>query len=192
MADQDTSFPPLVSLAAHDLRTPLATIYGFARTIQRASPEPDTLARYVEMIVAASEEMTMLLEELSLAARIEGGRYEPSLIPANTLELAREAVPEAEGEGATIATDPTAVVRALGDLARCARKHGNVESVAMRVDGLAIEITPITDAARPVVVCEEMKDLGAAVAGRVLRALGAEVQVDAETLRVTFTAGSGS
>ena len=29
----DSRFPRLVSLACHDLRTPLATIYGFARTL---------------------------------------------------------------------------------------------------------------------------------------------------------------
>ena len=44
MPDQDTSFPPLVSLAAYDLRTPLATIYGFARTIQRANAIEPSLA----------------------------------------------------------------------------------------------------------------------------------------------------
>jgi signal transduction histidine kinase len=186
MADQDTSFPPLVSLAAHDLRTPLATIYGFARTIQRAQPAPDVLARYVEMIVAASEEMTVLLEELSLAARIESGRYEPSLVPADTLELAREAVAGASGEGATIATDATAVVRALGDLVRCARKHGGVDSVAVRVDGRTIAIEPVNELARPVILGEQLKDLGAAVATSLLRALGAEVQLDGETLRVAF------
>src|SRR5437870_1213253 len=31
----DNRFPRLVSLACHDLRTPLATVYGFARTRTR-------------------------------------------------------------------------------------------------------------------------------------------------------------
>ena len=35
MAQRDTSFARLVSLAAHDLRTPLATIHGFAQTLVR-------------------------------------------------------------------------------------------------------------------------------------------------------------
>jgi signal transduction histidine kinase len=192
MPDQDTSFPPLVSLAAHDLRTPLATIYGFARTIERASPGPDALEHYVAMIVAAAEEMTVLLEEVSLAARIESARYDPSLAPADTLELAREGVPDADGVGATVATDVTAVPRALGDLARCARKHGGVENVSVHVDGPVVTISPVNEAARPVILGEQLKDLGAAVATRVLRALGAEIQLDGETLSVRFAAGSGS
>jgi signal transduction histidine kinase len=35
VAAADSSFPRLVSLAAHDLRTPLATIHGFAQTLIR-------------------------------------------------------------------------------------------------------------------------------------------------------------
>ena len=31
----DTSFARLVSLAVHDVRTPLATVHGFARTLTR-------------------------------------------------------------------------------------------------------------------------------------------------------------
>ena len=32
---EETTFSKLVGLACHDLRTPLATVYGFARTITR-------------------------------------------------------------------------------------------------------------------------------------------------------------
>ena len=32
---QADDFPRLVSLACHDLRTPLATVFGFARTLVR-------------------------------------------------------------------------------------------------------------------------------------------------------------
>ena len=111
----------------HDLRTPLATIFGFARTMQRGAELEPPLPRYVEMIIAASEQMTELLEELGLAARIEGNRYEPVLAEAETMELARAAVPDADGQGTTITTDAPTVERALALLAECARKHGGVE-----------------------------------------------------------------
>ena len=54
----DTHFPRLVSLACHDLRTPLATVYGFARTISRAQGLDPTLAGYSEMIEVASQQPT--------------------------------------------------------------------------------------------------------------------------------------
>src|SRR4029450_13439155 len=94
MASSDTSFSRLVSLAAHDLRTPLATITGFAQTLVRMGGLEEPNDRYVAMIVEASRQLAELLDELGLAARIEGDRYEPNLQPADTLELARAAQQE--------------------------------------------------------------------------------------------------
>ena len=183
-AAQDTSFARLTSLAVHDLRTPLATIFGFARTMQRGAELEPPLSRYVEMIIAASEQMTELLEELGLAARIAGDRYEPVLVDVDTLELARAAVPEAEGNGETITTDPPTVQRALALLALCATRHGGVDQVSVHVDGAELTLAPVTDAAAPVILGENMKDLGAAVAVSALRALGGTVEVSGDALRI--------
>src|SRR5262249_10055057 len=76
--NQDTSFPRLVSLACHDLRTPLATVHGFARTLSRRTELAPPADRYMEMIEAAAGQLAELLDELSLAARIESGRYDPN------------------------------------------------------------------------------------------------------------------
>src|SRR3954469_4637458 len=84
-------FPRVVSLACHDLRTPLATVYGFARTLTRAGELDERSARFLEMIEEASEQMTVLLDELGVAARIAGGRWEPVLAEADTRELAESA-----------------------------------------------------------------------------------------------------
>ena len=93
----NTRFPRLVALACHDLRTPLATVHGFARTLARVELT-DPAPRYVEMIEAATAQLAELLEELSLVARIEGGRFEPRLEEADSLVLAREAAGELEEE----------------------------------------------------------------------------------------------
>ena len=85
----DSRFPRLVSLACHDLRTPLATIYGFARTLTRMEEHDERTGRYLGMIEEAAEQMTELLDELGAAARIEAGRWEPALREVDTLELAR-------------------------------------------------------------------------------------------------------
>jgi signal transduction histidine kinase len=71
---ENSSFPKLVSLAAHDLRTPLATVSGFAKTLIRTEELEEPASRYVQIIEAASVQMIELLDELGLAARIEGGR----------------------------------------------------------------------------------------------------------------------
>ena len=54
---QDTQFARLVSLACHDLRTPLATVYGFARTLTRMNTLDDQSARYIGMIDQASAQL---------------------------------------------------------------------------------------------------------------------------------------
>src|SRR4051812_22109412 len=93
MAD-DERFIRIVSIGAHDLATPLATVYGFARTLARMELE-EPAARYVDMIEAASAQLRELIEELALVARIETGRYDPLLTEADTLELVREPTAEA-------------------------------------------------------------------------------------------------
>ena len=182
-------FPRLVSLACHDLRTPLATVYGFARTLTRTCELVDPAGRYVGMIESASAQLGDLLDDLGLAARIESGRYDPSLQERDTLELARNAAErvehvEADGDGALVETDVVPVERALCGLARAAQRHGGVELVTIAVAGRSLSIGPVTGSAAPVVLAREVKDLGAAVALRVLAALGVQVTLDGDALRL--------
>ena len=182
-----SDFPRLVSLACHDLRTPLATVHGFAKTILRQEGIDETTARWLGMIDAATEELVGLLDQLSLAARIESDRYEPVTREVDSLELARAAVPEAMGEGAPVQVDVDVVERSLAALARAASRHGGVE-VAVEVRGAQIEIVPVVPDAAPIVLGEELKDLGAAVAVRCVRALGGSVELDGERLLVRLPA----
>jgi signal transduction histidine kinase len=191
MSAQDTSFARLVSLACHDLRTPLATVYGFARTLIRSDQLGDPAARYVEMIEAASQQLGELLDELALAARIEVGRYEPTLKQANTADLARTAQAHLDeervgigGPGGTVWVDLEPTERAVAALTRCALRHGGLERVEVRANGAELTVEPITAASAPVVLGEDLRDLGAAVAVRVIRRLGGSVSLDGETLRI--------
>ena len=166
-------------------------MHGFARTISRAGDLQEPQSRYLEMIETASGQLADLLDELSLAARIESGRYDPTIQDADSLELARAAVEpleaglvSVEGEGAPVRIDVPAAERALRALARCALRHGGLEHVDVRVSGLEVTVEPITPASAPVVLGEDLRDLGAAVAVRVVRALGGSVELEGETLRV--------
>jgi signal transduction histidine kinase len=187
--DTDTSFARLVSLACHDVRTPLATVHGFARTLSHSLELDPPADRYVEMIEAASAQIAELLEELSLAARIESGRYEPALREADTLALARAAAerlgPErvrVSGSGATAETDVGAVDRGISALVQSALRHGGLDEVSVAVDGRELRVSPISDASAPVVLGEELRDLGAAVAARLIERLGGSVSVVDGTL----------
>jgi signal transduction histidine kinase len=188
---EDNDFSRLVSLACHDLRTPLATVHGFARTLARGGGLEPPADRYVEMIDAASAQLAELLDELSLAARIESGRYEPTLREADTLELARAAAGRLEeervqvsGSGASVETDTEAVERGLAALFQSALRHGGLDSVTVEVDGPEIRLSRVTAASAPVVLGEDLRDLGAAVAARLVARLGGSLSVDGETLTI--------
>jgi signal transduction histidine kinase len=185
----EDDFAQLVSLACHDVRTPLATVHGFVKTLERTVELDPPADKYVEMIGAASAEMAELLDTLSAAARIESGRYDPARRSADTLELAQHAQERLEGvdvtgTGTTIETDVETVDRAVTSLARCAIRHGGLDGVAVAVDGAVVRVSPITPASAPVVLGRDLRDLRAAVAVRVIEALGGAGTVDGDTLTV--------
>jgi signal transduction histidine kinase len=187
----DTDFARLVSLACHDLRTPLATVHGFATTLVRGGGLEPPADRYVEMIDTASAQLAELIDELSLAARIQSGRYEPMPREAGTLELAQAAAARlgeervhVTGSGVALETDAEAVERGLAALFQSALRHGGLDSVEVEVEGSGIRLSPVTPASAPVVLGADLRDLGAAVAVRLVTRLGGSVSVDGETVKI--------
>ena len=183
----DEDFPRLVSLACHDLRTPLATVQGFAKTLTRQGGYDERTLRWLGLIDEASEEVVQLLDLLSLAARIESGRYEPVTQVVDSLLVAQRAVPEATGAGTAVTVEPDAVARALAGLVRAASRHGGVD-VSLTVDGTRLAVEPVVADAAPIVLGDDLKDLGAAVAVRLVRSLGGSVQLEGERLWVVLPA----
>ena len=129
------TFSRFVSLACHDLRTPLATISGFAHTLDGMEEIGDPAARYIGIMKSAGEQMGELLDALGLVARIEGGRYEPALVEADSLELAQAAAAklgaqaDAGGTGGRVLVDLEPMESGLAALALCALRHGGLERI---------------------------------------------------------------
>jgi signal transduction histidine kinase len=187
----ESSFARLVSLACHDVRTPLATVHGFVKTLERTMELEPPTDRYMEIIGEASIQMAELLDELSLVARIEAGRYEPMLRDVDTLELAHGARARlgedrvtVSGTGAVVSTDADAVGRGISALVQSVLRHGGLEQAGVVVRGAEIDVTPVTPASAQVVLGEDLRDLGAAVAVRVVAALGGSVALAGETLTI--------
>jgi signal transduction histidine kinase len=187
---EDTRFAQLVALACHDLRNPLATVFGFARVLQRTElGEP--FDRYVEMIEGASSEMGELLDELTLVARIQAGRFEASREETDSLELAGTAAAElpedrvvVSGEGAVVMVPPAQTSRALARLSKAAARHGGHDEVALVVRGEELELSPISRSAAPVVLGEELRELSAAAAVALIEAIGGSLRVEDERLLI--------
>jgi signal transduction histidine kinase len=190
---EESRFPELVSLACHDLRTPLATVAGFAGTLARDPELGETHGRYVRMIEAAAAQLADLTDQLALVSRIESGRYEPELEEADTLELAQRAAERlgneraaARCDGAPTRVDPDPTERALAALALAALRHGSLERIELEAAGLEVHIGPIKPEAAPIVLARELRDLGAATAVRLVHALGGSVELEGATLSVTL------
>jgi signal transduction histidine kinase len=189
------SLAQLVALACHDLRTPLATASGFARTLEQLDEIGQPAGRYVEMISAATDQLAALLDLLSAVARIEGNRFEPQLRRTSTRELADAAArridngrASVEGDGAEVETDPDWAAVAVSALAEAARRHGGLERITINVEGPQLSITPIVDDAGAIAMGDELRDFPAAVGVRVLQTGGAAVELDGDVLRVRFPA----
>jgi signal transduction histidine kinase len=161
------------------------------KTLERTLELEPPSDRYMEMIEQASVQMAELLDELSLAARIESGRYEPVLRETDTLVLARGAQERlgedrvaVSGEGGPVSTDVDAVGRGVSALVQSALRHGGLDEVGVAVRGSEIDVSPVTHASARVVLGEDLRDLGAAVAVRLVAALGGSVSLDGETLTI--------
>jgi signal transduction histidine kinase len=187
-------FPRFVSLACHDLRTPLATVGGFAHTLERAEDIGDPAARYISMMRMAAEQMGELLDALGVVARIEAGRYEPALIETDTLELVQAAAARlgekavASGSGATVHIDRGPVEAGIAALTLCAVRHGGLERAEIVAAGETVEISPVPEAAAPIVLAEDLKDLGSATARQVIEAIGGSLRLEGERLLVRLPA----
>jgi signal transduction histidine kinase len=186
-AERRAPFTSAVGLACHDLRSPLATIAGFAKTMIRAGELPERERRFLGMIDDAASQIAELVDLLGLAARIESGRYEPALADADTLELVASPGEErisATGAGATIETDVEVVRRSLAALALAALRHGQVDAVTWTVEGRVLSLAPVLPAAAPVLAGSSSRDLGALVGGMAIESLGGAVILEGETARV--------
>jgi signal transduction histidine kinase len=180
------AFPRLVSLACHDLRTPLATVTGFAATLTRSGDLGERDQRFVEVMSEAADQMTALLGLLGLAARIAADRYEPPLTEVDTLELASSADERiaVEGRGGLVETDVDAVSRSLEGLAIAAARHGGVPLVTWSVTGREFLLSPLMAEAAPVVTGASPRDLGALVARMAIERLGGSLAAGGDSLRV--------
>jgi len=193
LPNDDPRFPELVSLACHDLRTPLATVAGFATTLLRMGDIDEQRLRYLTLIDAAAAQLGEIIDDLGVAARIEGGRFEPAGEPVDSLALVTMAAGQlgngsvrVSGSGAAVRLDRDLGVRAVRSMVTAARRHGGLDTVDVTVDGTGVELSPVTAETAAIVRGDDLRDLAAAVASRSLEAQGATVTAGDGALRIAL------
>lgn len=138
-----------VADASHELRTPIATIRGYAELFRLgAASRPDDLATVLRRIESEAERMGVLVDELLLLARLDQGRP-LAAEPVRLADLAAEAVADARaaspGHAFELDAEPVAVVgdedrlrQVLGNLLANVVQHtpvGTRAVVRVRADG---------------------------------------------------------
>jgi His Kinase A (phospho-acceptor) domain len=186
---EPSDLPNLVVDACHDLRTPLAAAFGFARTIERMGGVTGDNAMYLQQVIEATQELEQLIAALSAVAHGERGTLRLRPQPVDLGELTLEA---AEGTGHSlerdvaagmIETDPARAVTSLVWLAAPLAETPGAKDRAWHI------ATPDTVAFGPLAgIDAELfeRDLRAYAGRRVLGLLGATVAVEGDRVTVRF------
>jgi PAS domain S-box-containing protein len=87
-----------VATASHELRTPMTSISGAARTLLRHGEQLPRQRHqdFLEMIVAESDRLSRIVDQILIASRIEAGKIEVAFERCDATEIARSVVEAAK------------------------------------------------------------------------------------------------
>jgi len=85
-----------LSMAAHELRTPLSVITGYLSMLQDGTITPDNAERPLRVLIGKATELNSIVDDLLTAARIEGGTVPTDTKVLDLREMARLAMARAE------------------------------------------------------------------------------------------------
>jgi PAS domain S-box-containing protein len=87
-----------VATASHELRTPMTSISGAARTLLRHGEQlpQERHQEFLEMIVDESDRLSRIVDQILIASRIEAGKIDVSFERCEATEIARSVVEAAK------------------------------------------------------------------------------------------------
>ena len=139
-----------LSIASHELRTPVTSIKGFVQVLmrhqERGRLEPEQLVAALPVISRGAERLAVLIEDLLDVSRIRLGRLLLRLQPVDLTMLVRAVVARRQFDGLAITVTGFDAAPLLGDADRLEQVIENVVDNAVRFspEGGPIEIE-ITD-----------------------------------------------
>ena len=154
-----------VATASHELRTPMTSISGAARTLLRHGEQlpPERHQDFLEMIVAESDRLSRIVDQILVASRIEAGKIEVAFERCDATEIARSVVEAAKlraPSGIEIHLDATPPQEVDCDPDRLRQILGNIIDNAIKYspDGgdVRVELRPEDERVRFVVQDEGM------------------------------------
>jgi signal transduction histidine kinase len=144
-----------VANASHELKTPLASIAGYAETLLSDDPSPELRRKFLETILANAQRMQALVDDQLDLARIESGRWQPVTAPVEIATAIQEAwsprqdtakaagvrfVVEVDPAVSTVTADREALQQVLSNLfdnaVRYTPRDGEIVTRVGRAEGL--------------------------------------------------------
>lgn len=88
-----------VSLASHQLRTPIAGIKWSAELLQMDNPEnlTDRQRKYIDRLLVAAKRMALLVDDFLRVSRFELGTFQPEYVKVNLTDLIKDIILEHTG-----------------------------------------------------------------------------------------------
>jgi PAS domain S-box-containing protein len=136
-----------IATISHEVRTPMAALYGAAETLLRRELTPEQSRQLLEMIATQAARLSHVTEEVLLATRLDRGDLRVDREPVDVEELVRASVDavrpaldasmaldvEVADEVGTAAGDPDRIQQVLVNLLDNAVKYGR-SPVVVRVE----------------------------------------------------------
>ncbi len=168
----DKAKSTFVSIAAHELRTPLASISGYLEMLLDgdAGPLTDRQCDYLRILEGSAQRLLHITKDLLDLTRIEAGRLELLLKPVDLVQLVEcvtaEQMPQLEAKAQQLCLHmPAHMPPALCDAARAAQIVGNLLSNASKYSPADTTITiEVAQASEPGFLSISVKDQGKGIA----------------------------
>ena len=152
-AEREARKDRFLSLAAHELKTPLTSIKGFSYSLARRAERGEAFeARHAQVLERQAERLHGLLEEMLEVSRIETGRFALHQEPCEAVELIEASLRSlkrlgADGElnvqvspGLPLLADRERMERALSAMVQRARTLGTPVQLTASRQGDAAEV----------------------------------------------------
>jgi signal transduction histidine kinase/HAMP domain-containing protein len=125
-----------LSMAAHELRTPLSVITGYLSMLQDGSLTPDKWERPLRVLMGKATELNSIVDDLLTAARIEGGTVPTHAKTLDLREMARQAIARADARAGllraeVVYSEPEEPVAITADREQLARIIDNLINNAL-------------------------------------------------------------
>ncbi len=139
MQQRDT----VVAAVAHELRTPLTAVVGFIDIVRDsdAGLSPDDRREYLSTAARQAGELSHIIDDLLVAARLEQNTLKVTRVPVNLQAQIAQVLEGVEAPSDKTIRSATAPVRAWGDPSRVRQIVRNLITNALRYGGSEITVS---------------------------------------------------